>query len=41
MAICPKCENKLTVPAKKLENNFFTIEGYTCDRCGTNFKVSN
>ncbi len=40
MAKCPNCGKELSKPNKSLKNKFFHIEAYTCDGCGTNFKVT-
>jgi predicted RNA-binding Zn-ribbon protein involved in translation (DUF1610 family) len=40
MVNCPNCGKELTKPDKKLENAFFRIAIYTCDKCGTTFKVA-
>jgi predicted RNA-binding Zn-ribbon protein involved in translation (DUF1610 family) len=40
MADCPNCGKEVAKPDKKIENAFFHIVIYTCDRCGTSFKVA-
>jgi len=39
MVDCPKCGKEVAKPDKKLENSFFQIAIYTCEGCGTTFKV--
>ncbi len=42
MLSCPKCGKKLNKPPdKELKNTVFNIATYTCDECGTPFKVAN
>jgi len=38
MATCPNCGKELTTPKKKLTNSYFSLEAYTCDKCGQTFK---
>lgn len=41
MAKCPKCGKEVAKPKRALANNFFHIEAYACDECGTRFKVTS
>jgi hydrogenase maturation factor HypF (carbamoyltransferase family) len=41
LAKCPKCGKEVAKPKRALANNFFHIEAYACDECGTRFKVTS
>jgi predicted RNA-binding Zn-ribbon protein involved in translation (DUF1610 family) len=38
MAACPNCGEEIKKPAKVLKNQFFSIEGYNCNKCHLMFK---
>jgi DNA-directed RNA polymerase subunit M/transcription elongation factor TFIIS len=40
MVSCQNCGKNLTKPDRKIENDFFCIAVYTCDKCGANFKIA-
>jgi DNA-directed RNA polymerase subunit RPC12/RpoP len=40
MISCPNCGKKIDVPTKKIENSLFRVYVYTCNECGTHFKIS-
>ena len=40
MAECSNCHNEVSKPQAKLQNTFFTVETYTCDRCGRRFTIT-
>jgi hypothetical protein len=41
MANCPHCSNEVKKPSKLLKNRFFSIEVFDCEKCHTNFKITD
>jgi hypothetical protein len=41
LAKCPNCSREVSKPERALKNKFFHVEAFTCDECGTHFKVTS
>jgi hypothetical protein len=39
MVACPKCGKEIVEADKKIENKFFSVALFTCEKCKTKFKV--